>query len=70
VSEESHEKEITKLEMSSEVYDCIVIGAGIHGVLHCLSAGQKPAENFTAGAGRLQHDLQTFYDSFKCIHKC
>lgn len=30
VSEESYEREL-KLEMSSEVYDCIVVGAGIQG---------------------------------------
>ncbi|KTF80328.1 hypothetical protein cypCar_00024194 [Cyprinus carpio] len=41
VSEESYEREL-KLEMSSEVYDC----------MHCLSAGQKQAENSAAGAGR------------------
>lgn len=30
VSEESYEREL-KLKMSSEVYDCIVVGAGIQG---------------------------------------
>lgn len=30
------------------------------GVLHRISAGQKTAENSSAGAGRLQHDLQTY----------